>query len=157
MGRIIAIAILAAGILAAACDNGTTGPTVYGGEVEFETLLHFRHGYLSRGQGYNFVKGQKIEISKNDTLEGRLGELSDIDLWSTYIYAKPKRIYLDNGERVYFLCLRVGESATFKLRTLKDNARCETTIKYVSQERFVEERFVKNKFLMRYKIEIYSY
>lgn len=151
MGR-ITVAILAAGILAA-CDDGATGPTTFGGEVELKTVIVYRHSYLSNSQGYNFVKGQKIEISSNDELEGRLGKLSDIDLWGNSIYAKPQRIYLD-GERVDSLHLRVGESATFKLRTLKDKARCEVTIKYVSRERIGDECIIY-KFLMRFKIEIY--
>ena len=150
MLRII-IAVLAVGILAA-CDNGPTGPTTFGGEVELETGTYYHHSSFSYGAGYNFVKGQKIKISRNDELEGRLGKLSDIDLWGGWVYAKPQRIYLDNDERVDGL--RVGESATFKLRALKDKARCEVTIKYVSRE-YIPNEYCKSKYFMRYKIEIY--
>ena len=150
MFRVIA-AVLAVGILAA-CDSGPTGPTTFGGEVELETVSRLSPLWSSHGQGYNFVKGQKIEISSYDS--DRLGKLSDIDLWGNNIYAAPKRIYLDNGERVNGLSLRVGESATFKLRALEDKARCEITIKYVSWEQ-IQTSYVIHKFFMRYKIEIY--
>ena len=152
MFRVIA-AVLAVGILAA-CDNGPTGPTTFGGEVTLETGSHLRHSYLSYGEGYNFVRGQRIKISRNDELEGRLGTLSDMDLWGGRIYAKPQRIYLDNGEQVDRLSLRVGESATFTLRALKDKARCRITIKYVSSE-WISDEWRINKFFMRFKIEIY--
>lgn len=150
MLRIIT-AVLAVGILTA-CDNGPTGPTTFGGEVELETASSMRSSGSSRGQGYNFVTGQKIIITADD--EARLGELSDIDLWGNWIYARPKRIYLDNDERVDSIHLGVGESATFKLRTLKDKARCEVTIKCVSIERISNEWLIC-KFFMRFKIEIY--
>ena len=150
MFRIIAV-VMAVGILAA-CDNGPTGPTTFGGEVTLETGTNMYYSDLSYGEGYNFVRGQRIEISPYEELH--LGRMSDIDLWRGGIYAAPKRIYLDNGEQVDRLSLRVGESATFTLRALKDTARCEVTIKYVSRERISSE-WVINKYFMCYKIEIY--
>ncbi len=150
MLRIIAI-ILGVGFLTA-CDNGPTGPTTFGGEVELETVSSRSPTSSSCGQGYNFVRGRKVKIASCDT--DRLGELSDIDLWDNRIYAKPKRIYLGNDERVDSIHLGVGESATFKLRALKDKARCEITIKCASRE-YIPNVYVKHKFFIRFKIEIY--
>ena len=157
MGRIILAAVLALAIFAACGDDEPTGPTTQGGEVDFEVAYNMDWGEgCSHGAGYRFVKQQKIDIIGYDI--DKLGELSDMDLWphcpkDYRIWAKPKRIYLNNGERVDSLYFRAGEAVEFKLRTLDGKARCEITIKNISAESFGE--WLVSKFVMRYKIEIY--
>ena len=159
MGRIIAMVILGMAFFAACGDDDATGPTATsGGEVELRVVFSYKFSTHREGVGYNFVKGQRVKITTMTHPSWRLGEFSDMDLWpgSGYytIWAKPKRIYLENGEHVDCAYFRAGESIRFKLRALKDKARCEITIKNISAER-VSEEYIISKFLMRYKMEIY--
>ena len=62
MFRIIAVAVLVVGALAA-CDDGATGPTATGGEVAFRLFDHHRYSDKWTGEGYIFATCENFLIT----------------------------------------------------------------------------------------------
>ena len=152
MIRIIAIAFLAAGVLAA-CDDGPAGPTAQGGEVALELFKHKDNVYRSTGEGYNFATCTKVKITM---AQARLsiGKISDLDGFpeTTYgLYAIPHRI--KEGEcNKDSLPLDFKEKAEFELVTLDGKTRYKIFAEH-REIGFDEERNgMVSEFVIRYKL-----
>jgi hypothetical protein len=155
MIRIIAIAFLAAGMLAA-CDDGPAGPTAQGGEVALELFKHKDNVYRSTGEGYDFATCAKVEITM---AQARLdiGEISDLDGFphvgeTEYaLWAVPHRI--KEGEyNKGCLPLDFKEKAEFELVTLDGKTRYKIFAEH-REIGFDEERNgMVSEFVIRYKL-----
>jgi hypothetical protein len=152
MIRIIAIAILAAGILAA-CDDGPTGPTAQSGEVALELFKHSENTDKDTGEGYNFTSGEKIGVTPYTSVE-------DIDIcafptriesYDISIRASRQRIYI-GGQQTGVIYFNYDESKEFELVTVGSEAR----YKIFAQNHkigFDEERNgMVSEFVIRYKL-----
>ena len=155
MIRILAIAFLAAGILAA-CDDGPTGPTAQGGEVALELFKHKDNVYRSTGEGYNFATCTKVKITMADA-RVKIGQMSDLDGFPQVgetlyaLWGIPYRI--KEGEyNKGCLPLDIKETAEFELVTLDGKTRYKIFAEH-REIGFAEERNgMVSEFVIRYKL-----
>jgi hypothetical protein len=158
MIRIMAIAFLAAGILAA-CDDGPAGPTAQGGEVALELFKHKDNVYRSTGEGYDFATCAKVEITMVQAQAG-IGTITDLDsfpemMWAPIpgytMWATPNRIY-QPGYQGSYLHLDFKEKAEFELVTLDGKTRYKIFAEH-REIGFDEERNgMVSEFVIRYKL-----
>ena len=154
--RIIAIAILAAGILAA-CDDGPAGPTAQSGEVALELFKHKDNVYRSTGEGYNFATCAKVKITMAQAQVG-IGEITDLDgfpemLGSTEyaLWAIPHRI--KEGEyNKNFIHLDFKEKAEFELVALDGKTRYKIFAEHREIGFDKERNGMVSEFVIRYKL-----
>ena len=152
MMRIIAIAFLAAGILAA-CDDGPAGPTAQSGEVTLELFKHSENTDKDTGEGYTFTSGEKVRVTPYTSVE-------DIDIYAfptrieSYdisIRASRQRIYI-GGQPTWAIYLKYGESKEFELVTVDGKAR----YKIFAQNHKIgfdkERNGMVSEFVIRYKL-----
>jgi hypothetical protein len=155
MIRIMAITILAAGILAA-CDDGPTGPTAQGGEVTLETFKHKDNVYRSTGEGYNFATTEKVTITMVQAQAG-IGTVTDLDGFphvgeTEYaLWAAPHRI--KEGEyNKSCLPLDLKEKADFELVTLDGKTHYKISAEHRELGFDKERNGMVSEFVIRYRL-----
>ena len=155
MIRIIAIAFLAAGVLAA-CDDGPAGPTAQGGEVALELFKHKDNVYRSTGEGYDFATCAKVKITMAQA-QLSIGEISDLDGFpqvGEYVYglwAIPHRIKEGEYNKDY-LHLDFKEKAEFELVALDGKTRYKIFAEHREIGFDKERNGMVSEFVIRYKL-----
>ena len=152
MIRIIAIAFLAAGILAA-CDDGPAGPTAQSGEVRLELFKHSEYSDKDTGEGYIFTSGEKIEVTPYTGIE-------DIDIYAfptrieSYdisVRASRQRIYI-GGQQTSAIYLKYEEGKEFELVTVGSEARYKIFAQNYKIGFDEERNGMVSEFVIRYKL-----
>jgi hypothetical protein len=155
MIRIIAIAFLAAGILAA-CDDGPVGPTAQSGEVALELFKHKDNVYKSTGEGYDFATCTKVKITMAQAQAG-IGTITDLDGFPEMgaylygLYALSHRIKKD-GYNISSFRLDFKETAEFELIALDGKTRYKIFVEHREIGFDKERNGMVSEFVIRYKL-----
>lgn len=139
----VMVVLLAAGLLAVACDN-PAGPSTDSGTFELN-LFYATEREKSMGEGYNFETGEKVAITSNMAADPvRMGTYGDLDAFPYTIWARERFI----GNASWY---PVGENESLEGVWLKSQAGREYRISVRNEVVARTRKGVESKYVVTYR------